>query len=228
MRSSALLAAAAAIGLAACNQQATPSDAETAAVATEEPAAPADPAAPATTAADFVRMAAVSDMFEIESSRLALEKSDDPAVERFAQQMIGEHTRASETLKSTVREMGGTVTVPTELDAPHAAKLAALRGLSGAAFDRMYWQEQRTAHDAALALHRGYASGGDTAELRTIATNMVPIVEGHRRMVMQAMGGGETGAAMDGDRSMSGGSATGGNGATGSTGSMSGDATKTN
>src|ERR1044072_2242204 len=41
---------------------------------------------------DFITEAATSDMFEIESSKLAVERSSDAATKTFAQQMITDHT----------------------------------------------------------------------------------------------------------------------------------------
>ncbi|MEM5846421.1 DUF4142 domain-containing protein, partial [Pediococcus pentosaceus] len=47
---------------------------------------------------DFVTEAAGSDMFEIESSKLAAERAD-PATKTFAQQMITDHTKTSMEMK---------------------------------------------------------------------------------------------------------------------------------
>jgi predicted outer membrane protein len=46
----------------------------------------------------FRMMAMQSDVFEIESSRLALQRSRNPAVQRFAQMMIGDHAATSQAL----------------------------------------------------------------------------------------------------------------------------------
>jgi putative membrane protein len=42
---------------------------------------------------------------------------------------------------------------------------------------------QIQAHQQALQLHQGYASGGDTPALRTAATNIVPVVQNHLTML---------------------------------------------
>ena len=49
--------------------------------------------APAT--ADFVKEVAISDMFEIESSKMALKKSSSTSVKQFAEMMIKDHTAAT-------------------------------------------------------------------------------------------------------------------------------------
>src|SRR5687767_3842162 len=53
--------------------------------------APAPAPIAVTSAAEFVPTATSSNLFEIESSRLALQRSRDPEVRRFAQQMIRDH-----------------------------------------------------------------------------------------------------------------------------------------
>jgi predicted outer membrane protein len=70
--------------------------------------APAGPVAAPLTPETFRALATISDTFEIESSRIALERSRSPQVRRFAEQMIQDHTMTSQAL------MGGTgAGVPT-------------------------------------------------------------------------------------------------------------------
>ena len=83
-----------------------------AAIATPAAAQPAMApagAVPALTPQSFRAAAVISDTFEIESSRIALERSRNPRVRDFAQQMIRDHTMTSQAL------MGGSagVGVPT-------------------------------------------------------------------------------------------------------------------
>jgi predicted outer membrane protein len=60
-------------------------------------AAPPGMGAPMSTEG-FRLMALQSDAFEIESSRIALQRSRNPAVQRFAQMMIGDHAATSQAL----------------------------------------------------------------------------------------------------------------------------------
>src|ERR1044071_7638929 len=69
--------------------------------------------------ADFVKQVAVSDMFEIESSKLATEKGD-ASTKTFAQQMVKDHTKTSTELKSTAQ---GVAEIPTAMDSSHQSKL---------------------------------------------------------------------------------------------------------
>ena len=73
---------------------------------------------------DFVTLAAQSDLLEIESSKLALTKSDNSKTKQFAERMIKDHTQTSTELKGLVA--GGKVpaSLPPTLDKAHQDKLA--------------------------------------------------------------------------------------------------------
>lgn len=142
----------------------------------------AGPAAAGTVSAatrDYVRMAAAGDMFEIESSRLALSESQDLQVQRFARMMIADHSRMSEELQEAVQEANLSVSIPTALDAEHQQMMQQLRGASGMQFDRQYLAMQSRAHQQALQLHSSYMDSGDQPQLREVATAAVPVVQGH-------------------------------------------------
>src|SRR5581483_9227769 len=67
---------------------------------------------------DFVTEAAMSDMLEIESSKLAQQKADASS-KQFAAKMITDHTKTSEELKSLVQSGKVKADLPTALDKSH-------------------------------------------------------------------------------------------------------------
>lgn len=136
------------------------------------------PMATPTTAVPYMQMAASGDLFEIESSRLALQMSRNPAVQSFAQMLITHHTQLSNNMMAAARNAGLTPP-PPQLIPHHAAMLDNLRAASATDFDMLYRQEQLTAHHEALNLHRTYAADGDEAALRTVAAAAVPVIEQH-------------------------------------------------
>src|ERR1700730_14880896 len=87
----------------------------------------------------FVQAEDISDMFEIESSKLALEKNI-AADQAFAQRMVHDHPQTTEQLKHLVG--GGKVKaqLPAELDDEHKQMLDKLRGESGGDFSKDYNQ----------------------------------------------------------------------------------------
>lgn len=127
----------------------------------------------------YVQKAAISDLFEIQSSQIALEKSGNDDVRNFAEMMVADHTASSEKLKAAVTEGETGAQVPTSLDDEHEAKLQELRDAEDEEFDSLYLTMQEEGHEKALMLHRSYAANGDDAALREVATSVVPVIEGH-------------------------------------------------
>src|SRR4051794_21475430 len=92
----------------------------------------------AESADEFVKKAAISDMFEIQSSQLALQKSPDSDTKPFATKMIEDHGKTSTELKSLVDSGKVKASLPTAPDAEHQKMLDQLKGLSGKEFDQAY------------------------------------------------------------------------------------------
>jgi putative membrane protein len=139
-------------------------------------------AAQAQSARDFVNKVAISDMFEIQSSQLALSKQPDKDTKPFAQKMVTDHQKTSKELKSLVD--GGKVkaTLPSALDAEHQKMLDDLKTKNGKDFDQSYDQIQVKAHQDAVALFKAYSAGGDDPELKRWAAKTLPNLERHLTM----------------------------------------------
>ncbi|HEY0419913.1 MAG TPA: DUF4142 domain-containing protein, partial [Acetobacteraceae bacterium] len=97
---------------------------------------------------------------------------------RFAQMMVQDHTTLSQEMITTATGAG--LPAPqAALDPTQVQMLQSLRSARGTQRDRLYVQQQVTAHQQALQLHSTYAQNGDNMTLRGIATRAVPIVQGH-------------------------------------------------
>ena len=136
---------------------------------------------------DFVTQAVISDMFENQSSKLALEKSDEKT-KAFAQKMIDDHKKTSDELKSVVQTGDMKLTLPTELDSSHQSKLDKLKSLSGEDFTKQYHDDQVTAHKNATDLYKRYAEGGDNAALKAFALKTKPHLDEHLKMAQDLAG----------------------------------------
>jgi putative membrane protein len=137
------------------------------------------------TAADYVTNAALGDMYEIESSKLALEKAQSPEVKKFAQQMVTDHTATTKKLKDTVAQANLSLSPPAALDARRQGMIDNLKSASGADFDRAYLDQQTAAHREALTLHSGFAQDGDNDALKKLAAKTAPRIQHHLDMVKQ-------------------------------------------
>ena len=150
------------------------------------PAAPqARPAAAALTDGEFVTRAAMGDMFEIETSKLALARTQDPDVKTFAQKMITDHQKASERLQGILGQAGGATRMPADLDAAHRQKLSRLEAAQGKAFDAAYRDVQKDAHAEAVELYTSYSRTGGNPALKAFATEVLPTIQNHHKQAAQ-------------------------------------------
>jgi putative membrane protein len=136
-------------------------------------------AAPST--ADFVRQAAISDMFEIEAARLAQDRGD-PRAQQYAAQMLADHQKTTQELKSMVDSGTVQASLPTDLNISDKLMLTKLRQLKGNEFTSQYFSDQQIIHIQAISLFRRYATGGDNPTLKAWAGKTLPIIQHHRDM----------------------------------------------
>jgi len=134
-------------------------------------------------AADFVKNAALSDMYEITSSKLAATSATSAGLKKFAANMIVAHTATTAGLKAAIAKDGVKDMPPKALDAEHQALIDALKAAKGADFDTLYKSQQTDAHTKALALMQGYATSGDQAALKAFASDTAPKVKSHLDML---------------------------------------------
>jgi putative membrane protein len=142
-------------------------------------------AALANNAEAYVPNAALSDMYEIESSKLAQQKAGSPAIKAFAQQMIADHTATTAKLKATLKSAKLDITPPTALDARRQGMIDNLEAASAGDFDKAYLDQQTNAHREAITLHSGYAEDGENAALKKLAASTTPIIRHHLDMVQK-------------------------------------------
>jgi len=139
-------------------------------------------AAWAATSNDFVDNATAGGIAEIETSKLALEKSASADVKEFANKMITDHTKANEELKTLAKKHDIEVPEDTTLVKKAKEKLLDLRDES---FDAAYANNQVKAHEETIALFKKEAEtvtddkkAGNT-ELKAFAQKMLPDLEHH-------------------------------------------------
>lgn len=125
----------------------------------------------------YMATAASGDQFEIQSSQLALQMSQNPAVRSFAQMLINDHTRMTQQMAATAQSAGLRPPQPMLLP-QHQAMLDQLRG-APMGFDMAFRDAQVNAHQQALALHQNYAVSGDVPPLRNLAAGAVPVIQWH-------------------------------------------------
>ncbi len=135
----------------------------------------------------FVMKAAQSDMTEIKTSQLALQRSQNPKVRQFAQMMIDQHTQSSNKLKPIAAQKG--VTLPTSLGKANTALLTQLTKQSGTQFDQAYMKGQVQSHQKTEALYQRELQQGQDSDVKSFATQVLPIVQEHLRMADSMISG---------------------------------------
>jgi putative membrane protein len=133
---------------------------------------------------DFVLEAASSDMFEIESSKLALERSD-ANTRTFAQQMLADHQKTSEELKALVTAGKVKATIPTTMSSAHQGMLDDLIKLQGDDFTKQYHSDQEDVHEDAVDLFKRYGDEGDNPDMKAWAAKTRPALEHHLQMATE-------------------------------------------
>lgn len=132
----------------------------------------------AVTAAEFVEKAGIAGQFEIASSEIIAAKTQKADIKSFAEQMIKDHTKAAEELKTTV---GTKYKIPGDLDSKHQKMIEELKADSSA--DANYVKMQVKAHEEAVKLFGAYGKQGDDAALQAFAKKTLPTLQMHYDMI---------------------------------------------
>ena len=127
----------------------------------------------------FLEQASSGDQFEVQSSQLALQMSQNAAVRNFASMLVADHTWMSQAMGAAAMSARLNPPAPALL-APQQAALDQLRAAgSGMAFDVAFKQAQIQAHQGALTLMQNYAASGDVPALRAAAGQAIPSIQMH-------------------------------------------------
>ena len=127
----------------------------------------------------FLAQAGSSGQFEIQSSQMALQMSQNVAVRNFANMMIADHTRLGQGMSAAAASAGITPPPPGLLPADQATLSQLGAAGSGPNFDLAYKNAQIAGHQAALQLMQNYAASGDVPALRAAASQAIPTIQMH-------------------------------------------------
>jgi len=134
-----------------------------------------------TKAEPFVQELKSSGQFEIESSTVALQKSKNEDLRKFAQQMIDDHKAADQKLTETLKQANLPEPQYSMIE-EQKDMLLTLTALEGVNFDRKYVQDQIQSHNAAINLLTSFSQRGDNKELKQLASTLLPTIKEHLKM----------------------------------------------
>jgi len=115
--------------------------------------------------AEIAHAAYTADDLDIAYAKIALEKSQTPAIRQFAELMVKDHSAANEAALALVKKLGVTPkdnAFSQTLAKNGEAKKTELKGLTGAAFDKAYAQNE-------LAYHQ--------VVVKTVAEQWIPTIQ---------------------------------------------------
>ena len=131
---------------------------------------------------------------DIDAGKLALKKSKNAEVKKFAKRMVTDHTGVNKQATALVKKLKVT---PEASDTSKGLKtdgdenMAKLKGLKGADFDKAYIDNEVTYHQAVLdAIDKTLIPNAQNAELKGLLEKVRPAIDAHlqhAKMVQSAM-----------------------------------------
>ena len=130
----------------------------------------------------FVRDAGNAGLFEVESSRLALEGCQHVGVRGYAGQTVKDADEMINRVKSINNANVG-ASMPDGLNTDQQAQLAQLASLSGPDFDREYMRSQIAVGELLKKTFTDYGANGESPTMRVYAAKAVT---GYEAQILQA------------------------------------------
>lgn len=123
---------------------------------------------------------------EIETGKMALEKSRSEPVKKYAQQMVDDHTAALQELQALAQSKG--VKLPDSADLAHKTLAVTLKIMTGTTFDSQYMKRAGVNdHQSAVELLQKIQKNAKDPELKAMAEKMLPSVQQHLQMARQSV-----------------------------------------
>jgi putative membrane protein len=125
----------------------------------------------------FAMKAAQGGMAEVRLGQLAAQKAGNPDVKAFGQQMVDDHSKANDQLKSVAAQEN--MTLPTTPDSKDQALYNKLQGLSGADFDKLYVKSMVKDHQEDVKEFQKEADKGKDPQIKNFASQTLPVLQQH-------------------------------------------------
>lgn len=126
---------------------------------------------------------AQANMAEIQTGKLAQQKSSSDEVKNFARQMVDDHSKLLEEQRSMAKAKN--VSLPKEPKKEHQSALKKMQDLSGAEFDRAYMQQMVKDHQQTLKVLQDAQKNAKDPQLKQAAEKAAPHVEKHLETAKQ-------------------------------------------
>lgn len=137
---------------------------------------------------EFAKMASMGNAAEIKTARLALERSNNPEVKKFAKMIIKDHTKAGKELQKIA--MRHDMSQPNALNEEQMEEYNKLQAATGADFDKMYIEHAGLEdHQKMIELFQNEADNGKDPALKAFAMKTLPTLKEHLQMAQKLSSG---------------------------------------
>lgn len=133
----------------------------------------------------FVHSAAQGSVYEIGSSRLAVQNAQSQEVQSFAQKLIDDHTKATSQLIAATEGLG--IRPTADMTQAQQLKVNYLRTLQGPEFEAAYLEQQVLAHEEAVSLFETASSMVQEQQLQAFIEQTLPVLQEHLQMAQELM-----------------------------------------
>jgi putative membrane protein len=130
---------------------------------------------------DFWTTAADGGMAEVEMAKLAVQKSQNAEVKKFAQMMIADHTKANNELKAIAAKQK--IELPKEIGPRNRSTIDELNRLSGADFDKEYVQAMVDDHETDVQMFEDQSQSDDDQAAKAFAAKTLPTLQKHLQAI---------------------------------------------
>ncbi len=125
----------------------------------------------------FAIKAAQGGLAEVKLGQLASEKAGSADVKAFGQQMVDDHSKANDQLKSVAQNEN--MTLPTDVNAKQQMMYDKLSKLSGAEFDKAYVKDMVKDHEEDVKEFQKESTSGKDPQIKSFASQTLPVLQGH-------------------------------------------------
>jgi putative membrane protein len=143
--------------------------------------APTDP--------QIAQVVQTANRIDIDQAKLALQKSKNPQVKEFANQMISDHTSLEKSVADLAKKLNVTPQdsdISKQLKQQAADETKKLKSLNGKAFDQEYVSHEVAFHQAVIdAATKTLIPNAKNAELKSALEGAAPLLQGHLQHAQQ-------------------------------------------
>ncbi len=131
--------------------------------------------------AKFLKNVAQSGQFEVQGGNLAIKKSKNVEIQKFAKMMVQDHTKSGQKLKTLAQKKN--VELPSEPNLMQKGSLMLLETYDVKSFDESYAENVGVEqHEKTVELYEEVIKSGEDAEIKQYATDGLPTVKHHLEM----------------------------------------------